>query len=545
MGHSRNDFEFLGSTLRTKHNAPKASGKPYEIRVNIINPYTQKPYTQEEILDALRKVALDFPNLAPKCLVETEKIIQKKGKLYSRYIKGKDKTETEKRLRNELLPDMAGLAKLLGRPQWMASARSGLLTIEELMTYIGDDAFVSIVNVNERSHVKTALRSTIYPAVGHCKISDFSEPEKYAKMVKDILARIRKDGKKSGSAHYAKLAMKCVMHCVEQVGIGVHGSEELLQAIQVEIPKRQNALLASQRPAHFSDEERERVFSYLFRNKEYLILFWLALICAGMDVEEICAIHYGDIEVIESGNGTNIYTCLITGRRRKATTDWRTVHVTTDSFPIYRFRRIVLPPWAAPILDAIMDQWRSKYDGKFIADLSLAADFTGKTKNPDQVRELLTQALKSAGCVLDVTIQRTGRDGAAFLQTQSRNAGAILMADAKYVASEKCLFNGAMLHASFGMAARSVDETNYLDVLSYDFAIARYLRYRRYNPLAGEEEKNQPDMISARGLAEYHVRNETETEATIEIDADFAVLVESSICPPQEVSCYEKDKQSI
>lgn len=152
MARSKNDFDFYGSTLRIKANAPKNPDKPYEIRVYLINPVTKKPYTYAEILDDLRKVAIDFPNLAPKCLVESEKIGKKSGNtLFSRYLKAKHQTEAEKKLKNVLMPDMTTLAKLLGRPQLSAKAKNGIITIAELMSYIGDDAFISITNVNERT----------------------------------------------------------------------------------------------------------------------------------------------------------------------------------------------------------------------------------------------------------------------------------------------------------------------------------------------------------------------------------------------------------
>lgn len=532
MAHSKNDFDFYGSTLRIKANAPKNPDKPYELRVYLINPATTKPYTYAEILDDLTKVETDFPNLALACLVESEKIGKKSGNtLFSRYLKAKNQAEVEKKLKNVLLPELTNLAKLLGRPQMATRTKNGNITVEDLMSYIGDDALVSLANVNERSHVKSALNRTVLPAIGMCRISDFSDPEKFAQLVKAVMKKIKKDGKKATSAHYAKMAMNCILRCCKQFGGSIGVGEDALKAIQIGSQKRQTALLKAQRTDHLSDSDREKIFANLLRNAAYQILFWLVLIYAGMSIEEICAQHYGDIEVIDVGNGTRIFTCLITGYRRKATTDWRTVHITTDSFPVYRFRRVVLPPWATLVLDAIMVQWHSLYNDKIISDFSLSSDFSGKAKNPDQVRELLAQALESAGYKLAVTIQRTDRDGTVHLVPENRNIGTILAEDAKFVAAQKCIFSEPMMHATFGIAATTVDETNYLDVLSYEFAIARYLRFRRYSPFGDEAQEgcHQDSIIPSHGFAEYRLKNEGDGAAKIKLDAAFAVLPETAL----------------
>ena len=75
-----------------------------------------------------------------------------------------------------------------------------------------------------------------------------------------------------------------------------------------------------------------------------------------------------------------------------------------------------------------------------------------------------------------------------------------------------------MLHAMFGLVRTETDEEAYLDILSDEYAVARYLRLRRC-----------PSFENIVGKVNRHifeVKNDTGGPQTVKIISDYAVKAE-------------------
>lgn len=73
-----------------------------------------------------------------------------------------------------------------------------------------------------------------------------------------------------------------------------------------------------------------------------------------------------------------------------------------------------------------------------------------------------------------------------------------------------------MLHAMFGLVRTETDEEAYLDILSDEYAVARYLRLRRC-PSFG-------DAVGNRYI--FEAANDTGGPQTVKIISDYAVKAE-------------------
>ena len=88
----------------------------------------------------------------------------------------------------------------------------------------------------------------------------------------------------------------------------------------------------------------------------------------------------------------------------------------------------------------------------------------------------------------------------------------LLYLDAQYVAG-LCGANLPMLHAMFGMAWTEMDEESYLDLLSDEYAVARYLHLKRFSPY-------EPALLKRRVLM---VQNSTRESQNFSISSHYAI----------------------
>lgn len=88
----------------------------------------------------------------------------------------------------------------------------------------------------------------------------------------------------------------------------------------------------------------------------------------------------------------------------------------------------------------------------------------------------------------------------------------LLYLDAQYIAG-LCGANLPMLHAMFGMAWTEMDEESYLDLLSDEYAVARYLHLKRFSPY-------EPALLKRRVLM---VQNSTRESQNFSISSHYAI----------------------
>lgn len=187
-----------------------------------------------------------------------------------------------------------------------------------------------------------------------------------------------------------------------------------------------------------------------------------------------------------------------------------------DAFPPRRLRKVVLYPWAATALDQYIQNLREKgYTDTQIAGTYLSARTPDSiVLDPSEVTAQIESLLRLAE-VPEVHVPRVKNTGEVYVQTIPPDLE-LLRRDAKYVAG-CCGADQAMLHAMFGDNWSEMDERSYLDLLGDDYAVARYLRLRRFAP-------DQPQRRI------YRIRNQSQQPQTLRIESDYAVLARWKEC---------------
>ena len=538
MSHSHNDRPFCGGVcrIRTIPSRSRVGGTTRQVdaQVLLIDPATGKPYTRGAIDQALAARAQEYPALAASARLLAEPISKRRAEApYIRSIRGSDKAEALRRAEKELLPQLEPLAKILYRPSWAANVKSGCITVQSFVQYLGDDLYLAEPNENARAQIRAAVHSVLLPAVGSMTIAALADSDGRAKAFKAINRQLNTDRKQSSSRSYAKRACRLLLEMLQQYGAAIPGSpERICQAIDAK--KRRNpALLSHLAPNHLDLAQRDRFFSYLIQNSMTLVLFWVMCIYSGLTFAEIAAAKHGDLRVLTCVDCT-VYTYLVSKYRRKTNARWSTISVTNKESDFRKFRNAVFVPWAKPILQQLYYEFRQQgLADPEIAQLSFSADAAGKACTPDEMRSRVDAALAAAGLGQPRTLQRTANNGSVSCSAGQPDS-VLLRNDAIYNACELCGLNIAMLHASFRLTKTETDETDYLDLLCDAFAVARYQRLRRFIPapfahtFAAAHAGRQPNTLYEPGYASYRlsVCNPTDAPQRLVLHSDYGVEAE-------------------
>lgn len=288
-----------------------------------------------------------------------------------------------------------------------------------------------------------------------------------------------------------------------------------------------NAIIRSCRVAHLDDTQRTALFQLLSDSAHLYDLFWIALLYSGMDPADIAGQTYGDIEELTMQDGSCCYTVLISHRVRKLSDRYSTLQATNENFPIYKFRRLVLTPWAGQVLLRRLEQLRGLgFSTDQIREMRLSAEKPGDAiVGPDELAKCLRPLLQQAG-IPDVSPTRTDKKGRAYRQVIKEDIN-LLLRDGRHLAKQ-CGADDVMLHTMFGEQWSDTDEEAYLDLLGDSYAVARWQRLRRWSPLA-------PTPLSTTGkgcLAGYthvparhilQVINSTGHPVTLTLRAPYAL----------------------
>lgn len=511
MKSRKHDFAIAGGTGRRTMSASKNDG--FEVGYKLIDPATGRPYTNAALESALKTRQVEYPALATIIEVELTTIARKAG----RYPKaefmllccGKDREMAEKRAKKELLPRLERLAKLLYRPHWESNIDYGSVKVEEYVHYMGDALYAG--NTTDiQKHLLSALKSVVLPVIGTMRLCELDN-ETQEKLIRKI-NRVLKQKRASASFRgYAKRAYKGLFETIESSGYsGCAGGIRLADMI-TQTRRKNRALLNSVRTAHLDDNQRTALFTVLSEENLLYPLFITSLIYSGLETCEISALHFSEFEQLELENEC-CYTITVAKASRKLNKRYSSISATNDDFPIRRLRKVVLCPWAADVLLRYIEKLHSQgYADSQIAQMRLSDETpNGAIVGPQEIAEKMEPLLAKAG-IDEIQIPRTRKDGSVYLKTEAATIET-LYRDAQYVA-EYCGADLPMLHAMFGFPRTETDEEAYLDLLSDEYAVARYLHLKRFSPF--EQQHSKRHILK--------IENNTTEPQVFQIKSDYGI----------------------
>ena len=332
--------------------------------------------------------------------------------------------------------------------------------------------------------MKSQRGNSHLPVIGNTKLKAL-DAGRQTKALKAISQKLQNSSGPVGSSTrgYVKRAYRGLILAIERSGWrGCSAGLRLVDLLKGPTDPN-NAILRSCRVAHLDDTQRTALFGLLFEPEHLYDLFWVALLYSGADPADISGQTYGDIEELTLRDGSCCYTILISRRVRKLHDRYSTLQATNENFPIYKFRRLVLTPWAGDVLLRRLEQLHALgLSDDQIREMRLSSEKPGGAiVGPEELAKRLRPLLLAAG-IPDATPTRTGKMGHAYRQKITEDVN-LLLRDARYLA-KRCGADDVMLHAMFGDAWTDTDEDAYLDLLGDRYAVARWQRLRRWSPLA-------------------------------------------------------------
>lgn len=481
MGTSKCDFAIAGYEGRQKvHHNMKRTKSKYDARYMLKNPATKKVYTNAQMLADLAQ-------------------------------------------RLEIL------AQLLYRPLYERNLKYGDVNVRDFVTYQASVLYAGETPAT-RTRLTGCLKNYILPVVGEIKLNAL-DTDRQTKALKAINQKLQNSSGPGGSSTrgYVKRAYRGLILAIERSGWrGCSAGLRLVDLLKGSTDPN-NAILRSCRVAHLDDAQRTALFGLLFEPEHLYDLFWVALLYSGADPADIAGQTYGDIEELTLQDGSCCYTILISRRVRKLHDRYSTLQATNENFPIYKFRRLVLTPWAGDVLLRRLEQLHALgLSDDQIQEMRLSSEKPGGAiVGPEELAKRLRPLLLAAG-IPDATPTRTDKLGHAYRQKITEDVN-LLLRDARYLA-KRCGADDVMLHAMFGDAWTDTDEDAYLDLLGDRYAVARWQRLRRWSPLApaplpatGEGCLEGYTHAPARHI--QRVNNPTDHSVTLTLSALYALRV--------------------
>lgn len=543
MATSKNDFPIGGYFGRQK---VFRKSKQYEANYMLKNPATKKPYTVFELIADLLQRKKEFSQFA--CLIDPwlKMLYQKTDctpkTIFSMCRIGKTKEQAITRLERQCWTALESLACLLYRPLYQRNLAYGDVTIADFVLYQRDALYCNALP-DTRKRLLGYLNKIILPQIGNQKLKDYNaaRQKKALNAINVIL-----QGSKPTRCGYVRSAYRGLLQAIEGSGwMGCSAGMRLVSLIGAN-QNRNVGILNSGRAAHLDDDQRAALFQILKQPEFSFEWFMLSLIYSGLDPADIAAAHFGDFEELVLQNG-HCYTMLVTQRARKLNDRYSTVSATNPEFPIQKFRRIVIVPWAEEILLQRLKQLREKgLSDAQIHDMRLSDEAPGGAiVGPAEISDRLRRVLKLAGIENPGTI-RTSKKGHAYRQNIPADIS-LLLADAQHLA-KKCGADTVMLHAMFGAPWTEIDEISYVDLLCDDYAVTRYLRLRRWSPLTSDSpsEYDEQHLVGYTHAPSSHllqVKNTTDHSTTLTLSARSAFKAYWNT-QKGEQSAYDKEIQS-
>lgn len=488
MGTSKCDFAIAGYEGRQKvHHNMKRTKSKYDARYMLKNPATKKVYTNAQMLADLAQRKKEYPGLALLLEPWIAKIASRAQKNpdaeFSLHCSDATEERAMARLKKMRWSELESLAQLLYRPLYERNLKYGDVNVRDFVTYQASVLYAGETPA-KRTRLTGCLKNYILPVVGEIKLNAL-DSDRQTKALKAINQKLQNRSGPVGCSTrgYVKRAYRGLILTIERSGWrGCSAGLRLVDLLKGPTDPN-NAILRSCRVAHLDDTQRTALFGLLFEPEHLYDLFWVALLYSGADPADISGQTYGDIEELTLRDGSCCYTILISRRVRKLHDRYSTLQATNENFPIYKFRRLVLTPWAGDVLLRRLEQLHALgLSDDQIQEMRLSSEKPGGAiVGPEELAKRLQQLLRQAG-IPAATPTRTDKKGHAYRQTVKEDI-ALLQRDARYLAIQ-CGADEVMLHAMFGDAWTDTDEDAYLDLLGDRYAVARWQRLRRWSPLA-------------------------------------------------------------
>lgn len=532
MGTSKCDFVIAGYEGRQKvHHNMKRTKSKYDARYMLKNPATKKVYTNAQMLADLAQRKKEYPGLAPLLEPWIQELTARAQKNpdaeFSLHSSDSTRERALARLKKQRWSELESLAKLLFRPPYERNLAHGDVTVRDFVTYQAETLYAH-ETPDTRTRLMGCLKNYILPVIGHTKLKAL-DAGRQTKALKAINQKLQNSSGPVGSSTrgYVKRAYRGLILAIESSGWkGCFAGLHLIDILKSS-SERNSDILKNSRVAHLDDAQRTALFRLLFEPEHLYDLFWVALLYSGMDPSDIAGQTYGDIEELTLRDGSCCYTILISRRVRKLNDRYSTLQATNENFPIYKFRRLVLAPWAGDVLLRRLEQLRGLgLSDDQIREMRLSSEKPGGAiVGPEELAKRLQPLLRQAG-IPDASSTRTDKKGHAYRQTVKEDI-ALLQRDARYLAIQ-CGADEVMLHAMFGDTWTDTDEEAYLDLLGDRYAVARWQRLRRWSPLApaslpdtGKGHLTGYTHAPARHILQ--VDNPTDHSVTLTLRAPYAL----------------------
>lgn len=540
MAASKNDIEFCGGRARiTVH----PHNKQYEAKFMLLKPENNTPYTYFDLFVVLKKLQEENPQLSHLVEPWIRKLHPKADtnptRVFCMYAQGEDKQAAKARVMELCRQVMGSLAKLVFRPLFAQNLSSGDVTVNHYVQYQEDTLFNADLPA-VRTRLMGCLKNYILPVLGDVKLKDLSK-ERQEKALRAINRTLRKQKSKSALCGYVRRAYKGLLIAIESSGWkGCYVGMRLADLI-TQTHEKNTVIRNSVRVDRLDSNQRMKLF-LLLKNSDFLYeSFIVGLIYSGMDLSEIAAARFGDFAVLEMQDGDVCYTLVVSKRVRKLHDRYSTFGAVNEAYPIAKFRRIVLYPWASLLMLKWVEALRNKgYADEQIEKMRLAERSTGNTiTGPAELSNLLVAVLEQAG-VKEASVTRTNKEGVAYRETLPVDVE-LLRRDARFMAVY-CGADRVMEHAMFGDAWSETDEQAYINLLCDEYAVIRYCHLRRWSPYASGQRASS-DENHLVGYAEKPARhtlaisNPTDHPLTLTLTGSFAINAEWKIS--KEVSTHE------
>ena len=509
MSSSKNDFFCMG--VKVRFYIRQARGKQDAVYM-LINPKTNCPHTNQSLADELEQRVKENPVLSDIVAVELADIRQKvqdhPTAIYQLRCRAETKEKAEKEATKRLLPRLECIIKVLYKPQWESNLEEGRVTVWEYVHYTENTLYPE-ETANAKKHLMSALKSCILPVLGKMYLWELDN-ETQKKIIQKINRLLSHKKASASQRGYVKRAYKGLFRSIHDSGCNkCRGGIRLADMIN-QVKQKNRSLLNSFRISHLDENQRTKLFELL--DKNYLCgLFVVSLLYCGLELCEIAALHFCDIEQLVLKK-ENCYIIMVTKMLRKLNKRYSSISATNDAFPIHKLRKIVLYPWTADILLKYIQHLHNQgYTDQQISQMRLSQEMDSNTiAGPKEIAEKIEPFMKEAG-IGNVKIPRTRKDGTVYFQTETASVEWLYW-DARYVA-QQCGANQPMLHAMFGEAKTETDEESYLDMLNDQYAVERYFRLKRFSPF----EQHQLKRYTLK------VENNTTQPQKFQITSDYGI----------------------
>lgn len=456
MAASKNDFDIAGYKGRWKvhHNMNRTKSK-YDAYYMLKNPATKKVYTNAQMLADLAQRKKEYSGLAPLLepwIAEITSRAQKNPDAeFSLHSSDSTRERALARLKKQRWSELESLAQLLYRPLYERNLQHGDITVRDFASYQAETLYAH-ETPDTRTRLMGCLKNYILPVIGNTKLKAL-DAGRQTKALKAINHKLQNSPGPVGNSTrvYVKRAYRGLILAIESSGWkGCFAGLHLIDILKSS-SERNSDILNNSRVDHLDDTQRTALFQLLIDPGRLYDLFWVALLYSGADPADIAGQTYGDIDELALQDGNCCYTILISRRVRKLHDRYSTLQATNENFPIYKFRRVVLTPWAGDILLRRLEQLRTLgLSDDQIREMRLSSEKPGGAiVGPEELAKRLRPLLLAAG-IPDATPTRTDILGHAYRQKITEDVN-LLLRDARYLA-KRCGADDVMLHAMFGDA---------------------------------------------------------------------------------------------